>query len=488
MSNYNSKTHPLHTYVHSGRSAVKSFQYDNEETNAFFPSYVRYPKKLYSKIPKKWEPQYDHWKDLLIPAENQGSCGSCWAYSVVNTLTDRYNIWSNKKIIQSNLSPFLILTCNVFATFFKNQELVKNLDYETWNKQTGCYGNILLASILYIYCFGVSTKNCFPYDIDDLRKFKDEDTNYSFNQPSNANIKLFNTTFDFSKFAANVSITPSCSFATKSQRIPFQVCQNFINIDETTIYGSVVQNFSITHFYQVPAIEQQIQLEILSNGPVVSAFLVYNDFYLFDAKNKIYAHEPDTSESPLGGHAVEIVGWGEEKNIPFWWIKNTWGPEYGINGYFRFRRGNNMCHLEENVHGFFPDMFINYQDFNLIRKIRKSMKNKKYIHEKKADKLPPLINKVIQFIFENTHKDSKSETTALTENFDISPYFKQYGTFALPIYTRSSIQFLSYSNNYLGFFAGIHLPFEHNYVKENLPTNAYFKTLYGKSLNPNKKN
>tara|TARA_B100001248_G_scaffold260079_1_gene247442 strand:+ start:86 stop:1522 length:1437 start_codon:yes stop_codon:yes gene_type:complete len=478
MSEYNSRNRPLHTYVNSAEKAIKLFQYNNQKTKEYFPSYVKYPKKLYRKIPKTWEPQTNQWKDLLVAAENQGSCGSCWAYCVTNTLTDRYNIWSNKKVIQGNLSPFLILTCNLFATFFKTESIVKNVDYETWNKETGCYGNILLASILYIYCFGIPTNQCFPYDIEDLRKFKQEQTNFSFNQPSNANIKLYNTTFNLKDFKASVSITPSCSYSTKLQRIPFQICQNFIDIDEAKIYGSNVQNFSITHFYEILPDEKQIQLDILSNGPVVSAFLIYDDFYSFDSKTEIYLHKPSPGSLPLGGHAVEIVGWGEENGIKYWWIKNTWGVSYGINGYFKFFRGKNMCNIEENVHGFFPDMYIDYQNFDLIRKVNKNIRKKKYLYDKENHTLPKVIHQVLSFILDNTHRQ-KGE---LDIEKNIESYFKKFGMFGYSIYSRVSLHYINYTNNYLGYFSGIDLPFQSNFIQENLSQKPYFKTLYAQSI------
>jgi C1A family cysteine protease len=42
-------------------------------------------------------------------------------------------------------------------------------------------------------------------------------------------------------------------------------------------------------------------------------------------------------------HAVLAVGYGFENGIPYWLIKNSWGADWGDNGYFKMEMGKNMC-------------------------------------------------------------------------------------------------------------------------------------------------
>lgn len=34
----------------------------------------------------------------------------------------------------------------------------------------------------------------------------------------------------------------------------------------------------------------------------------------------------------LGGHAVKIFGWGEEKGTPYWLAANSWNDDWGDKG------------------------------------------------------------------------------------------------------------------------------------------------------------
>jgi hypothetical protein len=85
---------------------------------------------------------------------------------------------------------------------------------------------------------------------------------------------------------------------------------------------------------------------------------IYEDFYTFDAKNEIY--EWNGQGKQIGGHAVEITGWGVENGKPYWEIANTWGKDWGIDGYFKMIRGKNNCEIEDNVFGLVPDFFYKY--------------------------------------------------------------------------------------------------------------------------------
>lgn len=43
----------------------------------------------------------------------------------------------------------------------------------------------------------------------------------------------------------------------------------------------------------------------------------------------VYQH---VSGSLVGGHAIKVLGWGEEDGVPYWLCANSWNTDWGDNG------------------------------------------------------------------------------------------------------------------------------------------------------------
>jgi len=102
--------------------------------------------------------------------------------------------------------------------------------------------------------------------------------------------------------------------------------------------------YTFTGGTQTASGEEAIQKAIMEGGPVETAFTVYTDFANY--VSGIYHHVQGGVE---GGHAVRIVGWGVEAGNKYWKVANSWNPYWGEKGYFRIKRGNSECGIEDGV-------------------------------------------------------------------------------------------------------------------------------------------
>ena len=135
-----------------------------------------------------------------------------------------------------------------------------------------------------------------------------------------------------------ILVTPICN----------NYCQNSYqihNYNDDKLYGSA---------YSVIGDEELIKTDIYLNGPVSAGYIVYDDFVLY--KSGVYSRSPGSN--PVGGHAVRIIGWGEEeindKTVPYWLVANSWNKEWGLNGFFKILRGSNECNIEDDINAGIP--------------------------------------------------------------------------------------------------------------------------------------
>jgi hypothetical protein len=85
-----------------------------------------------------------------------------------------------------------------------------------------------------------------------------------------------------------------------------------------------------------------IKNALVNWGPLMTAMWVDDDAsYLHLYESGIIPHDSaadsDTfsSSGPKLNHAVTFVGYGFEGSRPFWKLKNSWGNDWGENGFFR---------------------------------------------------------------------------------------------------------------------------------------------------------
>lgn len=466
-----SSSNPLHSMVGvSSDDNLSPFLILNDIYN-----YIPYmTEKKSIKIPKQFISQTKEWKDLLVSPVNQGNCGSCWSYSVAGCLSDRVNIWSRKKILEKSVSPVLSLICNIFAQLFITKKvIINNVDLETTYNQTGCFGNNVLSAIYYTYFFGLSKEECYPYDVKNISVYRNETTNLSFFPSFSKTPKKELTTLStFDK------VPVPCSFYTQHKKIPGIHCLDYFNQNHTEYYGTPFQRFTISHFYKVPNNVNEIMKDIYVNGPVVSTFTVYEDFYKFDGLG-VYRHDKNDNDI-VGGHAVEIVGWdcSDSKNS-YWWIKNSWGIEYGHGGYFKFLMGDNQCHLESNVIGFFPNTF-NIPVKNLKSVNNMILKNKNLSEQYISNFINVLyITLDTNFFLDFTENVVKEDENVIKERKKLlKKDFDNFGTFIINAYKISGIMTFRMTPNHFSYTSLEHFPFLETY--QNL--------LQNKKLTPFKKN
>ena len=76
---------------------------------------------------------------------------------------------------------------------------------------------------------------------------------------------------------------------------------------------------------------ESIKREIFTNGPVTGGMQTYDDMYLY--KNGFY--EPGRYARASDRHSIIIVGYGNYLGRNYFIIQNSWGADWGEEGYFR---------------------------------------------------------------------------------------------------------------------------------------------------------
>jgi len=122
---------------------------------------------------------------------------------------------------------------------------------------------------------------------------------------------------------------------------PYFATDRPCTVDPSTFALSVEEgSFNVTE-----GDEDELKLAIATQGPVSIAFEVVSDFR--DYSTGVYSSTECKNSPKDVNHAVVAVGFGTEGGVDYWIVKNSWGTDWGDEGFFKIERGVNMCGVAE---------------------------------------------------------------------------------------------------------------------------------------------
>jgi cathepsin B len=268
---------------------------------AFLPGDARYSAppvkevRLAEEIPESFDAR-EQWPHCggIAEVRDQSSCGSCWAFGSVDSFQDRACIATGQDV---RYSPEDTAFCSYAGDGCQGGNTAWG-----WFEEVGVVSGGSYTAI-------GQGDTCLPYSLPPCAHHVPASEKY-----------------------------PACP----SGEYPSPRCN--LACSEKSYNRSYSQDkLKATSSYSVAGVSQ-IQTELMNNGPLYVAFEVYGDFETY--RSGVYKH---TTGGFLGGHAVELIGWGAESGEDYWLIKNSWNEEWGDHGLFKIARGVNECGIEDSV-------------------------------------------------------------------------------------------------------------------------------------------
>ncbi|XP_044005759.1 zingipain-1-like [Aphidius gifuensis] len=217
--------------------------------------------------PEEFDPRFDETR-IVSPIRNQGQCGSSWAVSVADVISDRLSLQMNSNI---TLSAQQFIDC-----IDEEPQCAPGNPADAWNYAT-------IAKLM--------SEERYPW----------------------------------------TGLNDQCQVSTRQ-------CQ-----DENCHLNKL---YSIDNVIHLSSHHIDLMYEILFKGSVQATMRVGKDFALYNSG----IYKCPKNSSSIGYHSVRIVGWSETDDSEQYWIAaNSWGTEWGENGYFKIAKGINECDIESYV-------------------------------------------------------------------------------------------------------------------------------------------
>ena len=225
--------------------------------------------------------------DWTSPVKDQGSCGSCWAFSAIAIMESSINIASGFPDTDIDLSEQYILSCLPYGGSCNGGWTDDAL--EAIISESTSIGNGIN---------GVPLESCMPYQAKDYIPCSDKCSDWDyFTDP----VQPDNVLWQLESWGANHGL------------------ENDNPSDRDIVKGYLLQY-----------------------GPISSSMYATSGFSSY--WNSHHDSEDWYFEDDYYGtnHAVELVGWKDDASVTnggFWRLKNSWGTGFGYGGYFNVAYG-----------------------------------------------------------------------------------------------------------------------------------------------------
>lgn len=104
-----------------------------------------------------------------------------------------------------------------------------------------------------------------------------------------------------------------------------------------------LNNLKCTGFRKIkPGNCDDLRDAVANVGPISVAMDTRQLKMDYDPYKIYHPHECSSVRKDLD-HTVLVVGYGSEGWTDYWLVKNSWGPEWGLDGYFKIASDNNLC-------------------------------------------------------------------------------------------------------------------------------------------------
>lgn len=269
---------------------------------------------------------------MYIQTPSKEKSSSSWAIVAKDILNDRFSLFT-----AAQLHFFLDYIDIIMCTENKPRKKIQgvnssnSLNENIDGNEDATQGYSIYDGWEYIYAHGLSQWNCISRRFMVLEKIVPPDM-----------VKYKDKVKIYEKLCESENLQSVCMRKFEGKPVARRI---FFSNAIFNIEGKNMQERILNIKYQ-----------IAKWGPVAAGFLVYENFINGYNGTTVYSKGEGKI---LGGHYVSILGWGKD----FWICRNSFGPGWGLMGYFYIKMGIEECKLEYNVSAIGPAL-SNYKEYS----------------------------------------------------------------------------------------------------------------------------